>query len=69
MVRLRRDEQHKFDLGGASYGFDPDKPWNLVWKLMALDHEFWVWQLEKPSLTICAKGSSVTSLLDGDAPT
>eukprot|EP00971_Amphidinium_carterae_P272704 5412257-Amphidinium_carterae.1 len=44
MVRLRRDEQHKCDLGGAS-------------------------RLEKPSLTICAKGASVTSLLDGDAPT
>eukprot|EP00971_Amphidinium_carterae_P235911 4681745-Amphidinium_carterae.2 len=69
MVRLRRDEQHKFDLGGASPCFEPDKPWNLVWKLMALDHEFWVWQLEKPSLTICAKGASISSLLDGDAPT
>eukprot|EP00971_Amphidinium_carterae_P233378 4631927-Amphidinium_carterae.8 len=34
---------------------------------MVLDHEFW--QLEKPSLTICAKGASTSSLLDGDAPT
>ena len=49
-------------------GYDAERPWNLVWKRMVQDHDWWQAEVSTPGLLLAVKAASLSSLLDGDAP-
>ena len=65
--RLRRELQSVHNMGG-SREFDPDSPWNAVWRKMATDTAFWQLELVEPASMVLAKSTHISAVVDGDAP-
>ena len=57
-------EEHRKNPTGSSY--EPDKPWDWVWKRAVQDHYWWRCELEEPCLLVVAKTTSIDAMVDGD---
>eukprot|EP00972_Heterocapsa_arctica_P098770 14574723-Heterocapsa_arctica.AAC.1 len=53
---------------GGTHAYSPLRPWAWVWRQAALDDRFWKLEVEEPSLLILARTTSLSSMVDGDAP-
>ena len=69
MERIRRTIQAEHAAGAAPSGFDPARPWNLVWQRAAADETFWREEVIEPSLLILTKVAGLNEVVEGDAVT
>ena len=49
-------------------GWDPNRPWNSVFKALLKDEQFWQHEYCRHALMIVARIRSATNHVDGDAP-
>lgn len=69
--RVRRRGQQSYETAraaGLNHEFQPNMPWEWVWKELAADHQFWHKEITEPCLLYLSKTSNLTQLLDNDAP-
>ena len=69
--RIRRRGQEAYESArrlGLSHPFDPNRPWEWVWKELAEDYIFWNKEVVEPSMLYLAKTANLTQLLADDAP-
>jgi hypothetical protein len=74
-VRMRREEMELIRRTGAeaksadpSHAYDPNRPWNWVWRQAANDAAFWKDQLEDSAIMVITHTKKMGAFLDGDAP-
>jgi hypothetical protein len=71
MERLRRRESKLLDaaiLAGGLTAFDPTNPWDHLFTLAPLEHNYWHENLIEPCMLILTKVRSSGVFVDGDSP-
>ena len=53
----------------ADTGYDPDRPWNAVFRAVLHDRDWWDKEVSRPGLQISARIRTLSSCIGGDAPT
>ncbi len=51
----------------ATHPFEPERPWNHVWKIAVEDVAFWKVELEEPALLVLTNTSKLNHMLGPDA--
>jgi hypothetical protein len=71
MERIRRRESKLLDaaiLAGGRTAFDPTSPWDHLFAVAILEHNFWHENLIEPCMLILTKVRSSGVFVDGDSP-
>lgn len=66
MIVWKRQGAEEHRLHPTTSTYNPDKPWDWVWRRAVQDHYWWRCELEEPCLLVVARTTSVESMVDGD---
>ena len=71
LERLRRiaaDHHSRGIIQGTTHPYDPNRPWDYVWKMLLNDAAFWRKEVEDLSMLILNKVTNASSHVTGESP-
>lgn len=69
--RLRRRGEQEYTAAqnaGLTHEYEPNKPWNWVWRQLCDDFNFWNREVIEPCMLYLAKSANLQTLVEQDAP-